>query len=90
MSSRPVSIPHLVFALIFLGAAGLWAIGAGTDANTSDLAVLAPAVLIGAGVIGLVGIVVNARRRDVPPDLVDDEYADTGAVHDHEAQEEAP
>ena len=66
MSNRPLSIPHLVFGLIFLGATVLWVIGAATDAEASDLAVLAPAVLIGAGVIGLAGIVVNARQRDVP------------------------
>jgi hypothetical protein len=66
MSNRPLSIPHLVFGLIFLGATVLWVIGASTEADASDLAVLAPAVLIGAGVIGLAGIVVNARRHDVP------------------------
>ena len=32
--TRPVSIAHLVFGLIFLGAAGLWAVGAATDADT--------------------------------------------------------
>jgi hypothetical protein len=62
MRARPVSIPHLVFGLIFLGAAALWAIGAATDAAAPDLAVAAPAILIGAGAIGLVGIVVNARN----------------------------
>jgi len=89
MSTRPVSIPHLVFGLIFLGAAGLWAIGAGTDADTSDLAVLAPAVLIGAGVIGLVGIVVNARRRDVRPESLDDPYAATGVTRPDSAADQA-
>jgi hypothetical protein len=68
MNTRPVSIPHLVFGLIFLGAALVWAIGAGTDADAPDLALMAPAVLIGAGVVGLVGVVVNARRRDAVPD----------------------
>jgi hypothetical protein len=62
MTTRPVSIPHLVFGLIFLGAAALWAIGAATNADAPDLAVAAPAVLIGAGAIGLAGIVVNARN----------------------------
>ena len=68
MNNRPLSIPHLVLGLIFLGASVLWAIGAGTDAAAPDLALMAPAVLIVAGVIGLIGVVVNARRRDdVPP-----------------------
>ena len=61
MNTRPVSIAHLVFGLIFVGAAIVWAIGAATDADAPDLAVSAPIVLIGAGLIGLVGVVVNAR-----------------------------
>ena len=63
--TRPVSIAHLVFGLIFLGAAGLWAVGAATDADTPDLAVLAPAVLIAAGVVGLIAMVINARNARV-------------------------
>jgi hypothetical protein len=62
MNTRPVAIAHLVFGLIFLGASALWAIGASTDADAPDLALMAPTVLIGAGVIGLIGILVNARN----------------------------
>jgi heme A synthase len=69
--TRPVSIAHLVFGLIFLGAAGLWAVGAATDAETPDLAVLAPGVLIAAGVVGLVAMVINARNARVRPDTTD-------------------
>jgi hypothetical protein len=91
MSNRPLSIPHLVFGLIFLGATVLWVIGAGTDADASDLAVLAPVVLIGAGLIGLAGIVVNARRRDVPIEAALDPH---GRAYDEPAvgpaQEEVP
>jgi hypothetical protein len=91
--NRPVSIAHLVFGLIFLGATGLWTIGAATDADAPDMAVLAPAVLIGAGVIGLIGIVINARNSRVhtaAADLPDidhpnhPEYADTGATDTEE------
>jgi len=31
--TRPLSIAHLVFGLIFLGAAVLWAVGAATGAD---------------------------------------------------------
>jgi hypothetical protein len=98
MSKRPLSIPHLVFGLVFLGASVLWAVGAGTDAEAPDLAVMAPAVLIVAGVIGLIGVIANARRRDdVPlapyettpePDTAsgttDPQYAATGVDHEEE------
>jgi hypothetical protein len=63
--TRPVSIAHLVFGLIFLGAAGLWAVGAATEADTPDLAVLAPGILIAAGVVGLIAMVINARNARV-------------------------
>ena len=91
MNNRPLSVAHLVFGLIFLGAAGLWLIGEGTDADAGDIARLVPAVLIGAGVIGLVAIMVNARNgrlaAQIPtasspaepatePDTVDTETAD--------------
>ena len=84
MSKRPVSVSHLVFGLIFLGAAVLWAIGAATNADAPDMAVLAPAVLIGAGVAGLVAIVLNARNARISAEATQDpEYADTGVL-DHE------
>lgn len=81
MNKRPVSVVHLVLGLVFLGASALWAIGAGTDADVPDLALLGPAVLIGAGVIGLIGVVANTRRRAVP---LDDQtpYADTGVTRE--------
>ena len=85
MRTRPVSIAHLVFGLIFLGAAVLWSIGAATDADAPDIATLAPAVLVAAGAIGLVGIVINARNARVQAQRATDEspaqepeYADAG------------
>ena len=78
--TRPVSITHLVFGLIFLGAAGLWAVGAATDADTPDLAVLAPGVLVAAGVLGLVAMVINARNARVQvrtDESTDTTYPDT-------------
>ena len=85
MSKRPLSITHLVLGLVFLGVSALWAIGAGTDAEVPDLATAAPAVLIAAGVIGLIGVVVNARRRDdVPLDSGHPatHHPDAGSVHE--------
>jgi hypothetical protein len=87
VTKRPVSVSHLVFGLIFLGAGVLWVIGAATDANAPDMAVLAPAVLIGAGVAGLIAIVLNARNARISADANQDpEYADTGVNHQEEQQ----
>jgi len=80
MNTRPVSIAHLVFGLIFLGGSILWVIGVTTDAAAPDLALMAPIVLIGAGVIGLIGILVNARnarRRGRDLTSTDPAYAET-------------
>lgn len=60
---RPVSVPHLVFGIVFTGMATLWLIGQATDSKLHDTAPGFPAVLIGAGIVGLVASVLNARRR---------------------------
>lgn len=86
MNSRPVSIAHLVFGLIFLGAAIIWAIGAATDADAPDLAGAGPVVLIGAGAIGLVGIVVNARNARTRATTTDLDDVDDTLVIDKEQQ----
>lgn len=70
MNSRPVSVSHLVFGLIFLGGAAMWAVGAATDADAPDMAVIAPTVLIAAGVAGLIAIVFNARNARISADAV--------------------
>jgi len=58
-----VKITHLVFGLLFLGVAGIWVLGASDLVSGKDLVVLAPALLIGAGVIGLVASLASARNR---------------------------
>lgn len=60
---RRVKITHLVFALLFLGLAGVWALAESDVITTDRLPVLAPAVLIAAGLIGLVASLVNGRNR---------------------------
>ena len=91
MTPRPVSIAHLVFGLIFLGATALWVIGAATDADAPEMAAWGPAVLIGAGVIGLIASLVRSRRNqavgtdsaaaeDVAGDSNHDDSADRALV----------
>ena len=58
-----VKVAHLVFALLFLGAAGIWAL-VETDVITAErLTVLAPALLIAAGVVGLAASLASSRNR---------------------------
>jgi len=60
---RSVKITHLVFGLLFLGVAVVWALVVGDVVNENDLAVIAPAILIAAGVIGLASSLASARNR---------------------------
>lgn len=61
--TRPLSIPHLVFGLVFSGLAAVWFIGEATNADLPRTAVGFPLVLIAAGVVGLVATLTNNRRR---------------------------
>ncbi|RNL65451.1 hypothetical protein EFK50_05730 [Nocardioides marmoriginsengisoli] len=62
-TTRPLSIAHLIFGLIFGGIATLWFIGNANDADFDNQAAGLPVVLIGAGVIGLIAAVLSRRRN---------------------------
>jgi cytochrome bd-type quinol oxidase subunit 2 len=62
-AERSVKITHLVFGLLFLGVAVVWALVVGDVINENDLAVIAPAILIAAGVVGLATSLASARNR---------------------------
>jgi len=62
-ADHSVKIPHLVFGLLFLGIAGIWALVVTDVINTDSLAILAPAVLIVAGVVGLAVSLASGRNR---------------------------
>jgi hypothetical protein len=85
---RTLRVGYLVMGLIFLGIAGIWALNASGTVGWDDSKYAFPAVLVGAGVLGLVGTVaINATRRtrdpraaapdDAPRDLADDTTHDT-------------
>jgi len=76
---RPLSVPHLVFGLVFGGIATVWFIGQATNADLPRSAVGFPVVLIGAGIIGLVASLAGSRRRS---QVAAAEYAAYRAAYD--------
>jgi hypothetical protein len=64
-ADRTLKIPHLVLGLLFLGFAGLWALGESGEVSGEYVAILGPAVLILAGVVGLVASLASSRNRRV-------------------------
>ena len=95
-TDRSVKVPHLVFGLLFLGIAGIWALGASDAISGEHLAVLGPAVLILAGVVGLAASLANGRNRrrsarahtpdsyETPTSTTTDHVADDGDEHTEE------
>ncbi len=82
---RSVKVPHLVFGLLFLGIAGIWALVAGDVITADRLTILAPALLITAGVIGLAASLAsgrNSRRRGLTPGPDYSGYDSTTPDHD--------
>ena len=82
---RTVSTPHLVLGIIFAGLAVLWMIAQATDANIHDTAPGFPLVLIGAGAIGLVASLANARTRNGPTDETEVDEVEDDRADDTEA-----
>jgi len=62
MKTHPVNIAHLVFGLVFLGVAGVWALSASGTVEV-DPRWLLPLVLLVAGASGLVAAAGRAMRR---------------------------
>lgn len=60
---RSVKVAHLVFGLLFLGLAGLWALVSSEVIDADSLPLIAPGVLVAAGVIGLVASLATSRNR---------------------------
>lgn len=60
MNRHPADVLALVFALVFLGAAAVWAAWMHGNLSVDDLAWTIPVVLI---VAGLVGVTTSLRRR---------------------------
>ena len=66
MRRHDTDVTSLVFGLIFIGVAAAWALVQSDLLSLPDLSVAGPAVLIVAGVVGLVATLsTSARKRRV-------------------------
>ena len=73
MQRHDTDVTSLVFGLVFVGLAALWALVQGDLLSLPNASVVGPAVLIGAGAIGLVATLSGtARSRRRQPDADDD------------------
>ncbi|WP_030485158.1 hypothetical protein [Nocardioides aequoreus] len=82
MNDRSVKVPHLVFAVLFLGTALVWLLVATGVLSALAVPYLVPGVLVAAGLLGLVAVVAGARRRD------HDRHLGHGTVEDQPADDE--
>ncbi len=77
-ADRSVKVPHLVFGLLFLGVAAIWALGTSHLIRVEHLTLLGPGVLIAAGVIGLAASLASARNRRSTPQPFQSAQPDDG------------
>jgi membrane-associated PAP2 superfamily phosphatase len=77
LPTRTLKVAHLVIGVVFLGIAGVWALSTNGNIGWSASAYLAPAVLVAAGVIGLLAGLVSHRGRRNPSTSPDSEDTDS-------------
>ena len=77
--THPLNVSYLVVGLVFLGIAASWALRASGVVDSGDIRWLVPAVLLVAGVAGLVAATARGLRRDRTgdDDTLTDTYDDT-------------
>jgi len=95
MSNNPQTVPndtrvkvgHLVTGLVFLGLAGSWALHQAGVIGDVGVGWLMPAILVVAGVIGLLVMFAGSLRRNRPPSEIPGNHEttdDTLVIHEEE------
>ncbi len=72
IKTHPLNVSYLVVGLVFLGISGSWALRASGAVDGSDTRWMVPAVLLLAGVVGLVAVAakgLSRGREDQPADV---------------------
>ena len=72
IKTHPLNVSYLVVGLVFLGISGSWALHASGAVDGSDTRWMVPAVLLLAGVVGLVAVAakgLSRGREDQPADV---------------------
>lgn len=76
MKTHPLNVSYLVVGLVFLGLAGSWALQEYTDWHLGGAHWVFPAVLIAAGVIGLVAFGARSLSGGPATDRAADRHDD--------------
>ena len=79
-----VKVGHLVTGLVFLGLAGSWALHQAGVIGDVGVGWLMPAILVVAGVIGLLVMFAGSLRRNRPPNEEHQTTDDTLVIHEEE------
>jgi hypothetical protein len=79
-----VKVGHLVTGLVFLGLAGSWALHQAGVIGDVGVGWLMPAILVVAGVIGLLVMFAGSLRRNRPPNEKHQTTDDTLVIHEEE------
>jgi hypothetical protein len=73
IKTHPLNVSYLVVGLVFLGISGSWALQASGAVDGTDTRWMVPAVLLLAGVVGLVAVAAKGLSRGRAADDIDDD-----------------